>query len=68
VFARARRPTAGNAVLVGEDNTTTTITDAVGVSIDVDVSTSTNALRLRWTGLAAQTWEVRARVVFCVMT
>ena len=68
VFALARRPTAGNAVLVGSDSTTTTITDATGVSIDVDVSTSTNALRLRWTGLASQTWKVRVRVVFCVIT
>jgi hypothetical protein len=68
VFALARRPTTGSAVLVGEDSTTMTISDASGVSIDVDVSASTNALRLRWTGLAAQTWEVRARVVFCVMT
>ena len=68
VFAIARRPTSGNAVLVGSDHTTTTISDAPGVSIDVDVSTSTNALRLRWTGLAAQTWKVRVRVVFRVIT
>ena len=67
VFALARRPTSGVAVLVGSDNTTMTISDVSGVSIDVDVDTSTNALRLRWTGLASQTWKVRTRVVFYVV-
>lgn len=61
ILAAARRTAAGNVTSIGTDHGTLVEDSAGTPAITTDVDTTTQTVRIRVTGIAAETWQWTAR-------